>query len=294
MFKGLSAFPLTPINESSIDEAAFATLIQRLTEAKVHSIGVLGSTGSYAYLSREERSLVTRITVDNTHDIPVVVGVGALRTKDVLLLADDAQKAGANGLLLAPVSYQKLTDDEVFSHYEVVCKNISVPLCVYDNPGTTHFEFSDVLHGRIAELPNVASIKIPPLPNNPDEAKAHVDRLRSHIPAHVTIGISGDHSGAIGLNAGCEVWYSALGGLLPLPILQIVNASQAGKADEVLSLSEKLNPLWAFFRQHGSLRVIATIAELNGIVKFPSLPLPVKSLNDEERKRLEICISHLS
>lgn len=294
MFKGLSAFPLTPINESSIDEAAFATLIQRLTEAKVHSIGVLGSTGSYAYLSREERSLVTRITVDNTHDIPVVVGVGALRTKDVLLLADDAQKAGANGLLLAPVSYQKLTDDEVFSHYEVVCKNISVPLCVYDNPGTTHFEFSDVLHGRIAELPNVASIKIPPLPNNPDEAKAHVDRLRSHIPAHVTIGISGDHSGAIGLNAGCEVWYSALGGLLPLPILQIVNASQAGKPDEVLSLSEKLNPLWAFFRQYGSLRVIATIAELNGIVKFPSLPLPVKSLNDEERKRLEICISHLS
>ena len=294
MFKGLSAFPLTPINESSIDEAAFATLIQRLTEAKVHSIGVLGSTGSYAYLSREERSLVTRITVDNTHDIPIVVGVGALRTKDVLLLADDAQKAGANGLLLAPVSYQKLTDDEVFSHYEVVCKNISVPLCVYDNPGTTHFEFSDVLHGRIAELPNVASIKIPPLPNNPDEAKAHVDRLRSHIPAHVTIGISGDHSGAIGLNAGCEVWYSALGGLLPLPILQIVNASQAGEPDEVLSLSEKLNPLWAFFRQHGSLRVIATIAELNGSVKFPSLPLPVKSLNDEERKRLEICISHLS
>lgn len=210
------------------------------------------------------------------------------------MLAEDAQKVGANGLLLAPVSYQKLTDDEVFSHYEVVCKNISIPLCVYDNPGTTHFEFSDVLHGRIAELPNVASIKIPPLSNNLEEAKARVDRLRSHIPASITIGISGDHTGAIGLNAGCEAWYSALGGLLPLPILEIVNASQAGKFDESYRLSEALDPLWAFFRQHGSLRVIATIAELSGIVKTPSLPLPVKSLSGEERKRLEICISSLS
>lgn len=293
MFKGLSAFPLTPIDESSIDETAFATLIQRLTGAKVHSIGVLGSTGSYAYLSRKERNLVTKLAMDNIQDTPVVVGIGALRTKDVLLLAEDAQKVGANGLLLAPVSYQKLTDDEVFSHYEVVCKNISIPLCVYDNPSTTHFEFSDVLHGRIAELPNVASIKIPPLSSNPDEAKARVDRLRSHIPAHVTIGISGDHSGAMGLNAGCEVWYSALGGLLPLPILEIVKASQVGKPDEALRLSEKLDPLWAFFRQHGSLRVIATIAELSGVVKSPSVPLPVKSLNGEERKQLQTCINNL-
>lgn len=293
MYKGLCAFPLTPINESSIDENALSNLIRRLDEAKVHSIGVLGSTGSYAYLSREERNLVTRITVDNAGDVPVVVGIGALRTKDVLLLAEDAQKAGASGLLLAPVSYQKLTDEEVFSHYEMVCKNISLPLCVYDNPGTTHFEFSDVLHGRIAELPNVASIKIPPLSNNLNEAKARVDRLRSHIPTHVTIGISGDHSGAIGLNAGCEAWYSVLGGLMPFPILEIVRASQANNTDEVFKLSEFLDPLWAFFRQYGSLRVIATIAEIKEIVRTPSLPLPVKSLSGSERIRLEACISSL-
>jgi 4-hydroxy-tetrahydrodipicolinate synthase len=293
MFTGLSAFPLTPMNELSIDEAAFVGLIKKLTDANVHSIGVLGSTGSYAYLSREERNIVTKLAMDNAQDTPVVVGIGALRTKEVLLLADDAQKAGANGLLLAPVSYQKMTDDEVFSHYEAVCKNISIPLCVYDNPGTTHFEFSDVLHGRIAELPNVASIKIPPLPNNLEEAKTRVNRLRLQIPTHVTIGISGDHSGVMGLNAGCEVWYSVLGGLLPLPILEIVKASQAGKPDEVYRLSETLNPLWVFFCQHGSLRVIATIAELMGLVKTPCLPLPVKSLSGEERKQLQTCINNL-
>ncbi len=293
MFTGLSAFPLTPMNESGINENEFVHLITRLANAKVHSIGILGSTGSYAYLSHEERAKVTQVAVENAQGVPVIVGVGALRTKDVLYLAEDAQKAGANGLLLAPVSYQKLTDDEVFSHYESVSKNISIPLCVYDNPGTTHFEFSDALHGRIAQLPNVASIKIPGLSANLGEAKARVDRLRAHIPAHVTIGISGDSSGAIGLNAGCEAWYSVIGGLLPIPVLEIIQASQAGKSDEVSRLSAKLDPIWAFFERHGSLRVIATIAELMELVKAPCLPLPVKSLSGDERQRLKACIADI-
>lgn len=58
MFRGLSAFPLTPVSENSVDESAFAVLIQRLVTAGVDSIGVLGSTGSYAYLSRKERRQV--------------------------------------------------------------------------------------------------------------------------------------------------------------------------------------------------------------------------------------------
>lgn len=183
------------------------------------------------------------------------------------MLTDDAQKAGDSGLLLAPVSYQKLTDEEVFSLYESVTNNISVPLCVYDNLGTTQFTFSDALHGRIATLPNVASIKIPPLPTNLDEAKVRVANLRAHITAHLTVGISGDHSGAVGLNAGCQTWNSGLGGLLPLPILEIIRASQPRKPDEVTLLSATLEPLWVFFKQFGSLRTIATMAELLGLVK---------------------------
>ncbi|MCB5206360.1 dihydrodipicolinate synthase family protein [Methylovorus mays] len=293
MFTGLSAFPLTPMDEVSIDENAFSQLVNRLAQAQVNSIGVLGSTGSYAYLNREERKLVTRLAVESAQGTPVVVGIGALRTKDVLKLAEDAQKAGANGLLLAPVSYQKLTEDEVFAHYQAVSQHSSIPICVYDNPTTTHFEFSDVLHGRIAALPNIASIKIPPLSNHIDEAKERVARLRAHIPAHVKIGISGDHSGATGLIAGCEAWYSVLGGLFPLPILAIVKASQQGNIDEVNRLSTALEPIWAFFRRYGSLRVIATIAELKGLVKTPSLPLPIKSLGGEERQRLSACIADL-
>lgn len=135
MFTGLSAFPLTPMNENGIDEMALIRLLKRLASAKVDSIGVLGSTGSYVYLNREERLRVTQLAIEYAEGIPIMIGISALRTRDVLQFAEDAQKVGANAVLLAPVSYQQLTDDEVYSLYETVTKSLSIPLCVYDNPG---------------------------------------------------------------------------------------------------------------------------------------------------------------
>jgi 4-hydroxy-tetrahydrodipicolinate synthase len=286
MFHGLSAFPLTPMNENGIAETAFVNLVERLVAAGVDSICALGSTGSYAYLTLAERKRVTQLAIDHAAGVPVLIGIGALGTRDVLALARHAQEAGAAGVLLAPVSYQKLTDDEVFGLYETVTRSLSIPLCVYDNPGTTHFEFSDELHGRIAQLPGVGSIKIPGVPPDPEAAGARVGRLRALIPSHVTIGVSGDRFGATGLNAGCEAWYSAIGGLFPKAALAIARAAQAGNAAEAARLSGHLAPLWAMFSQHGSLRVIATAAELRGLVASPSLPLPVKALAGAARAQL--------
>lgn len=287
MFTGLSAFPLTPMSERGIHEDDFTRLIESLAAAGVDSIGALGSTGSYAYLTRAERARVAKLAVASAGDVPVMVGIGALRTRDVLALADDAQHAGASGVLLAPVSYQNLSDDEVFGLYETVCHALSVPLCVYDNPGTTHFAFSDELHGRIAQLPQVRSIKIPGVPGDVEAVKARVERLRQLIPSDVTIGISGDPLAATGLAAGCDGWYSAIGGLFPRTMLAITRAAQASDSDQALALSARLNPLWALFQQHGgSLRVIATAAELQGRVGSPSLPLPLKTLEGADRQAL--------
>lgn len=190
MFSGLSAFPLTPMNERGLDESAFVRLIGRLATANVDSIGVLGSTGNYAYLTMAERARAVQLAVEHAGKIPVMVGIGALRTRDVLTLADDAQSAGASGVLLAPMSYQPLSADEVFGLYETLTQALSVPLCVYDNPRTTQFVFSDEIHGQIAQLPNVASIKIPGVPENAAEARARVERLRAQLPSHVTVGAS--------------------------------------------------------------------------------------------------------
>lgn len=294
MFTGLSAFPLTPMNEQGIKERELMCLVEHLANAGVDSIGVLGSTGSYAYLSQEERARVAQLSVESAASVPVVVGIGALRTRDVLANAENAQKAGASGVLLAPVSYQKLTDNEVFDLYETVCRSLSVPLCVYDNPSTTHFEFSDELHGRIAQLSQVHSIKIPPVADEVVIARARVERLRKLIPDGVTIGISGDAVAGVGLRAGCDAWYSVFGGLFPQQARAITGAAQKGDMPLLQTLSDALEPLWALYRDYGgSLRVAATIAEVTGKASQPCLPQPLKTLQGDDRKRVEYVLEQL-
>ncbi|SJM71781.1 dihydrodipicolinate synthase family protein [Gulosibacter sp. 10] len=293
-FTGLSAFPLTPLRDDAVDEAAFAGLVERLAAAGVDSITALGSTGSYAYLSREERASAARLAVEHAGGTPVHVGIGALRTSQVLAHAADAEEAGAAGLLLAPMMYQPLTEDDVLELFRAVTERVGLPVIVYDNPGTTHFEFSLELYGRIAALPGVASIKIPGVPRDPEEALERVAAIRAAIPEHVTIGVSGDAFGAAGLLAGCDAWYSVIGGLLPEPVLEIVRAARAGRRDEALARSARLSPLWNLFAEYGgSLRVVAAVAEHAGLAPHASLPLPIRGLPAADRARVAEVVDRL-
>lgn len=293
MFTGLSAFPLTPLRDDVLDESAYVGLVERLVAAGVDSITALGSTGSYMYLDRAERRRVAELTVRHAGSVPVMVGVGALRTSEVRALTEDAQDAGASAVLVAPVTYQKLTDDEVFGLFEDVNSNVSVPLVVYDNPGTTHVTFTDDLYARIATLPQVASIKIPGVPVDPAAAASRVEAIRRRIPANVTIGVSGDAFGATGLNAGCDAWYSAIGGTLPAAALSITRAALSGRSDEAVRQSARLDPIWALFAEYGSLRVIAAIAEHLGMVGPDSLPRPVRDIPAEARSRITQIVTEL-
>ena len=131
-----------------------------LCQAGVNSIGLLGSTGSYPYLSRAERRRALEAALEEAAGrAPVLVGVGALRTDEAVRLAQDAQVVGAAAGLLAPVSYTPLTDDEVYEHFATVARESRLPLCIYDNPGTTHFRFSSELVGRLSHLPGIVAVK---------------------------------------------------------------------------------------------------------------------------------------
>lgn len=293
MFTGLSAFPLTPLTNDQLDEKSFTTLVKRLASSGVDSITALGSTGSYAYLSRDERNRAAHLAVEHAGDVPVFVGIGALRTSHVLAHAHDAAQSGASALLLAPVSYQQLAETDVYELYRAVTDSTDLPVIVYDNPGTTHFTFTIDLYERIAQLPGIASIKIPALPAEHAQASKRVQHIRDVIPENVTIGISGDQSAVGGLAAGCDAWYSVLAGTLPEPALAITRAAQAGRNDDAARESARLAPLWKLNAEFASLRVVAAIAEHLGLAPEKCLPLPIQGLDEKERQRVGEVIDEL-
>lgn len=292
LFHGLSAFPLTPADEKGrVDTDAFCALLERIDAAGADSIGILGSTGSYVYLSRAERRRAIDAAVRLVNGRrPVIAGIGALRTDEVQALARDAQEAGADGLLLAPVSYQVLTRDEVFGLFEAVAQATTLPVCIYNNPSTTRFAFSEDLIGQLSVLENVAAVKMP-LPVN-DRFAEEITRLRSLTGENFAIGYSGDWGCADALLAGADSWYSVVGGLLPVPALALTRAAQKGDAAEAARINSFLQPLWGLFREFGSYRVMYAAAKLLSIPAGQP-PLPVRPVPDAALPRIQAALDVL-
>ncbi|MFC3121198.1 dihydrodipicolinate synthase family protein [Agaribacter flavus] len=294
MFTGLSAFPLTPFKNEQVDAVAFARLIHKLVDARVNSICAMGSTGLYPYLSREEFSELATTAVELAGNIPVMVGVGALRTDDVLRNIDIAQTAGVEAVLLAPVSYHPLRDCEVYALYEKVTQHLSVPLCVYENPNVTNFVFSDDLYRHITRLPNVAAIKIPGQSFHEDEGKKRLDQLRQLLPDNVAIGVSGDKFGAAGMAVGCDLWLSVLGGLFPNTVKYLISKAKEQGREVAMQSSQKMEALWQLFtKNNGGMRVMATAASILGLTEYECLPHPLRPLDKEDRVILEALITEL-
>jgi 4-hydroxy-tetrahydrodipicolinate synthase len=293
MLKGLSAFPITPTDASGkVDVSALRRLVARVCEAGVDSIGVLGSTGSYPYLSRAERRRALDAALEEAADrAPILVGVGALRTDEAVQLAQDAQSAGAAAGLLAPVSYTPLTDDEVYEHFATVARESRLPLCIYDNPGTTHFRFSPVLVGRLSQLPGIIAVKSPA-----PEAQAvagHLAELRRVVPEGFSLGYSVDWNSVEALLAGGDAWYSVVAGLFPRVSMALVRAAQDGDAEEARRLNARLEPLWVLFREFSSLRVVYASADLLGI-SGAAPPRPILPLAAAARQRVADALKSLN
>ncbi|WP_027145817.1 dihydrodipicolinate synthase family protein [Mesorhizobium sp. WSM3626] len=276
--RGLSAFPITPSSSNgNVDEIGLQKLVARLVEARVESIGLLGSTGTYMYLTRQERRRALETAVGEAGArTPIVVGIGALRTDDAVKLAQDAKAIGAAAGLLAAVSYTSLTDDEVFGHFSTVALETGLPILIYDNPGTTHFRFTPELVGRLAAVPGIVGIKNPA--GDRDETTRHLAEQRAVVPVTFSIGYSGDWHATEAMIAGADTWHSVLGGLFPRPCQQIVIAARQGNAEEARRIDAMLAPLWSLFRQFSSLRVVYALADMIGICRAepprPILPLP--------------------
>ena len=292
LFSGLSAFSITPTDTAGrVDTAALAGLLARIRDAGADSIGLLGSTGGYAFLSRTERRRAVEAAMESVGGrIPVIVGVGALRTDEAEALARDAKAAGADGLLLAPMSYTPLTEEEVFRHMVSVAEAGGLPLCIYNNPGTTRFVFSDDLIVRLAEVPGINAIKMP-LPADGDFG-AGLARLRARTPKGFSIGYSGDWGAAQSLLSGGDAWYSVVGGLLPAEALALTRAAMTGDRAEAERLDLAFEPLWTLFKEFGSFRVMYAIADCLGLCRVAP-PRPILPLAPADILRVEAALAGL-
>lgn len=293
LFCGLSAFPITPTDGAgALIETDFAAIIERICSAGADSIGVLGSTGGFAYLDRITRRRTIALAVATSRGrVPIIAGIGALRTDAAIALAHDALEAGADAVLLPPMSYTPLTASEVETHFQAVAQATPLPLCIYNNPGTTRFTFTHDLLARMATLPMIAAVKMPP-PVDGDFA-AELARLRDGPVGALRIGYSADWALAPALSSGADAFYSGLAGVLPDAFVALAKVAQAGDAAAIAAANARFALLWELAREFGGLRLSFAIARVLGLTTA-EMPLPLLPIPSEQSNRIEQALSAIS
>lgn len=287
-FKGIIAYPITPFNQQGqVNLPLFKKLVERLVTSGSHGIAPLGSTGVMPYLNDEEKEAITEATIQQVAGrLPVVTGVSNLTTERTVHHAKFAEKAGSTAVMIIPMSYWKLTDQEIFSHYEAVAKSISIPIMAYNNPATSGLDMSPVLLKKLLEIPNVTMIK----DSSGDLQRMHT--LRRDLGEGLAF-FNGSNPLALGaFAAGAQGWCTAAANLIPELNTGLYDAIQKNDLNAAQSLFYKQLNLLKYILAKGLPRAIKSGLEILG-EDGGELRGPLKPLNSQEVTELATLLNRI-
>lgn len=139
LFKGAGVAIVTPMKENGdVNYEKLEELIDFQVKGGTDAIIITGTTGESSTMTEEEHLDVIRACVEFTkHRIPVIAGTGSNCTKTAIYLSQEAQKAGADGLLVVTPYYNKATQPGLIAHYTQIAQSVSLPVIMYNVPGRT-------------------------------------------------------------------------------------------------------------------------------------------------------------
>ncbi|PRB03627.1 dihydrodipicolinate synthase family protein [Chryseobacterium sp. MYb7] len=287
-FRGIIAYPITPFDENEkVDIPLFKHLVERLIISGSHGIAPLGSTGVMPYLSDEEKEAVTEATLQQVKGrIPTLVGVSNLTTEKTIHHAQFAEKAGADAVMIIPMSYWKLTDDEIVTHYDAVANKISIPIMAYNNPATSGVDMSPALLKRLLEIPNVTMIK----ESTGDIQRMHY--LRRELGEEVAFYNGSNPLALAAFSAGARGWCTAAPNLIPELNISLYNAVEEGDLEKAKKIFYQQFDLLKFIVNKGLPRAVKSGLNILG-EDGGNLRSPLKPLHEKETEELKNIIKTL-
>jgi 4-hydroxy-tetrahydrodipicolinate synthase len=146
--------------DGAIDEKSYAANIERMIAAGATGIVAGGCTGEFWSLSFAERVRLTELSREVIAGrVPLIVATGAIATEEAIRLTRAVEKAGADGALLLPPYFIRLTDAEIVAHFTAVCAATGLPVMLYNIPGNAGNALTPALVNRLADLPTVVAVK---------------------------------------------------------------------------------------------------------------------------------------
>lgn len=272
-FKGIIAYPITPFDkEEKVDISLFKKLVERLVSSGSHGIVPLGSTGVLPYLADEEKEAIIEACIQQVAGrVPVLAGVSNLTTERTVYHAKFAEKAGATAVMIIPMSYWKLTDDEIVQHYKTVADKIGIPIMAYNNPATGGVDMSPALLKRLLQIPNVTMIK----ESTGDIQRMHY--LKKELGEEVAFYNGSNPLALAAFGAGAAGWCTAAPNLIPELNTGLYDAVQQKDLSKAQQIFYQQFDLLKFIVNKGLPRAVKAglqiLGEEGGELRAPLQPL---------------------
>lgn len=162
LFKGAGVALVTPMKENlDVDFDKLQELLEDQIANGTDSIIITGTTGEASTLTEQEHLEVIKAAVSMVNKrIPVIAGTGSNCTRTAIDLSRQAQKVGADGLLVVTPYYNKATQKGLISHYTEIAKNVDIPIILYNVPGRTGCKIAPETAATLArDVDNIVGMK---------------------------------------------------------------------------------------------------------------------------------------
>src|SRR6266566_2940794 len=216
---------ITPMQANEdLDLPRLRGFIDHLIANGVHGIFVLGTNSEfYALDEREKQEVIATAVAHVNKRVPVYAGTGAESTRETVRLTKMAEREGADGVSVITPYFVSPTQQEIQEHYRRIAEATSLPVVLYNNPGTCGgVKIEPETAARLAEVSNILSIK-----DSSGDLQNTVEMIRL-VPERFSVLMGRDTLIFSAMMFGARGAVPATGNIAPALLAEIYNAFQRG------------------------------------------------------------------
>ncbi|GIW22904.1 MAG: 4-hydroxy-tetrahydrodipicolinate synthase [Candidatus Sericytochromatia bacterium] len=288
-FGNLMTAMVTTFNENlEVDYNQLEVLSNYLVENGTTTLVLCGTTGESPTLTKDEKiNIVRHVRESISKNIPIVAGTGSYSTKESIELSIQAEKAGANALLVVNPYYNKPNQKGLYEHFKAIAESVSIEIVLYNHPGRTGVCIDPETLQKLSEIKNITCIK---------DSSGNLDLISQYklaVGDNLKI-YSGDDSLNLPIySLGGVGAVSVASHIAGKDISKMFNLLENNNFKEAQKIHYKLFNLFKILFCAPSPAPTKYALYYKGIIKNPLVRLPITSLNENEKIKIEEVIKNI-
>ncbi|WP_297076716.1 4-hydroxy-tetrahydrodipicolinate synthase [uncultured Enterococcus sp.] len=285
IFEGAAVALITPMYEDgSVDYKSLTELVEWQIQSGIDAIVACGTTGEASTLIDEEHIAVIEAVVKQANGrVPVIGGTGSNNTQHGIHLSKEAQRVGADGLLVVTPYYNKATKTSLVAHYKAIAESVELPILLYSVHSRTGMNLDVDAVKELKKIPNIVGIK---------EASGDISQVVSiarEVDEHFALYSGNDDQVLPFLSVGGKGVISTISNVAPAQTSEMVHAYLDGDLTKAKDMQLAQKPLIdALFAEVNPVPVKAAVALMDKCQMTYRLPLgqPEKATIERLQKEM--------